>query len=123
MREPRPTQRLPEGGQDMIGRLRSGDAPRLVVVASRNFYSGNRRGQDNLLLYTASADPMLFFWPVEDQHVVAWVDDIETDHGKRMEKALLRDGAMWITLVGGSKKPYQFRNTGDPERFMRERHT
>jgi hypothetical protein len=120
VREPRPTQRLPEGGLGLLSRLRSGDAPKLIVVAPKRFYSGNRKGQDNLLLYEKSADPMLFFWPVEGQHVVAWTDDIESESARRMERALVRDGAEWVTLVGGSRAPYQFRNTGSPGRFVDE---
>jgi hypothetical protein len=55
--------------------------------------------QDHTLLWSRFFDPVLFFWPVEHQHVVAlfWLE-VDDKLVKRLVKALLRDGADWVTV-------------------------
>lgn len=86
--------------------------------------------QDNTLLWDSLFDPMLYFWPVENQHVVCSFD-VQPDvaQSKRLVKALLRDGAIWVTVMWHQKNDSRFTgydlklsNYGDPDRFMRERY-
>lgn len=99
MREPRPTQRFPRHGKDLYEALRRDAEPTLIWVVPEEDQTGSTVLQDYTLLWSRFFDPMLFFWPVEYQHVVAlfWIE-VDDKLVKRLVKALLRDGADWVTV-------------------------
>lgn len=123
MREPRPRQRLPEGGLEIYERQKAGTwkpgteiliaypvgwksprggSPRFTEMFGRNGYT---------LVYQPHFDPMLYFWPVEGFCIHFHVDNHDSDHTKRLVRASLRDGAdIAMTYVGtaltGSSKFY-----------------
>lgn len=99
MREPRPTQRFPRNGKALYEALRRDAEPTVVWVLSEEDERQVVVIQDYTLLWSRFFDPMLYFWPVERQHVCAifWTD-CEDKILERLVKALLRDGADWVTV-------------------------
>lgn len=74
-----------------------------------------------MVLYQVHFDPMLYFWPVDECDVLVRVEDLEADFTIRLVRAMLRDGARYVTTnvmtvltaaakfydqEGGHKKPW-----------------
>jgi hypothetical protein len=81
------------------------------------------------LVYERFMDPMLYFWPVERQHVVVQLAaEPEAGAKKRLVDALLRDGAQWVTVLWLASRadPHesslQVENFGDADGFLRNRY-
>jgi len=126
MREPRPKQLFPEGGKRLYELLRMDYEPRLIWVECTDERMGC---SEDTLRWERLFDPMLYFWPVEGQHVVArFVKKTTPELRERLLRALLRDDAYWITIVRGYEGPpsppgqyqptFQWDNFGEPERFF-----
>ena len=105
MREPRPKQLFPTGGKHLYEMLRMDYEPVFIDVFMEDECQRGRAEMEATLTYGRSFDPMLFFWPVEGQHVVAHFErrPAELD---RLVKALQRDGAVWITAIYKKDKAY-----------------
>lgn len=112
MREPRPRQRLPEGGLAIYEKQKAGNwkTAELVVI-----YPTNYRDPDGhpiprktleagyVLRINTHFDPLLYFWPVENFTAIAVVDYIDGDFSNKLVRALLRDGAEYAGLTVRSK--------------------
>lgn len=125
MREPRPTQRFPGNGRALYEALRRDAEPILIWVLSEEDRRQVSVVQDYTLTWCRFFDPMLYFWPVERQHVCAifW-SDVDQVLCKRLIKALLRDGAMWVTVSRPSGKltpARRWENYGDAGQFIESR--
>lgn len=122
MREPRPKQRFPNGGKDLYELLRMDHEPVMVFVYPSDEVSLERACFPDTLTYEKAFDPMVYFWPVEGQHVVVdFKAKPAADDLKRMVKALQRDGAAWITALWKEKQKLEWENWGDAEGFMYKR--
>lgn len=118
MREPRPKQQFPDGGKELYELLRLDHEPVFiwVLLADETEYPPVQR--DTLLLDRAF-DPMVYFWPVEGQHVVCRsAAPFEKNQKKRLVRALLRDGATWVSLLWHEGGSLEWKNHGDPTGFM-----
>lgn len=103
MREPRPRQRLPEGGLDIFEKQKAGlwksttlliahpEGKRAYVI--ENYPKDEMLRWGYVLFYQPHFDPMLYFWPCDGFHINFHVDNQDTDHTKRLVRAALRDGA------------------------------
>jgi hypothetical protein len=89
---------FPTGGKNLYELLRSDYEPVFIDVFAEEECQRSRVDMEGTLTYRRSFDPMLYFWPVEGQHVVAHFErrPAELD---RLVKALQRDGAVWITAI------------------------
>lgn len=57
-------------------------------------------GRRNVLTYEPEFDPMLYFWPVEGQHVIVFLRNKPEESGmRRLVRALERDGADLVTVT------------------------
>lgn len=121
MREPRPHQRLPEGGKRLYQALRGDFEPVLIDVFLTTEVRRDRLAADNALGFSREFDPMLYFWPVDGQHVVVHLFEEEMDLIERLGKALLRDGALWVTFLVGALS-LKIHNRGDANAFWRRRY-
>jgi hypothetical protein len=127
MREPRPKQRFPTNGKELYELLRLDHEPILMWVHLADEFDVHP--DPNTLVYERFMDPMLYFWPVERQHVVVQlVAEPEAAAKKRLVDALLRDGAQWVTvlwLAAPGPDPDESRlrleNFGDADGFIRNR--
>jgi hypothetical protein len=123
MREPRPTQRFPKHGKDLYEALRRDAEPVMVWVLSEEDEREVAVLQDYTLVWTRFFDPMLYFWPVDRQHVmVMFWRAVEDDLVKRLVKALLRDGADWVTVSRPSNKRRVRDHYGDANKHL-QRHS
>lgn len=149
MREPRPRQRFPAGGKALYELLRRDYEPLFIMAwdASHVFHSRHherprdRRGYTEpeitaqrycdehqaqagtvySLAFELSFDPMLYFWPVERQHVITFLEQpIAEPDVKRLARALKRDGATVITIMWSKPEPVRH-VFGDPEQHLKER--
>jgi hypothetical protein len=123
-REPRAKQRFPDGGKNLYELLRMDHEPVLVWVLLAD--EGRKRAllQPDTLLLESAFDPMLYFWPVDGQHVVCDFDGKpDPQQAKRLVKALLRDGALWVTVMWRNKNDLELKNFGDPQHFYVHRGT
>lgn len=113
MREPRPRQRLPEGGLEILERRKAGTWKKPDLLAGypadwKSPYGKTPKRQEILswgytLIIQPHFDPLLYFWPVDEWHFVAHVSDINSDHTKRLVRATLRDGAVHVAIAQQSK--------------------
>lgn len=112
MREPRPRQRLPEGGLDIYERQKAGlwKSADLLMVYPTNYVDPEghpvpRKALEAgyILRINPHFDPLLYFWPVENFTVIAVVPHIEADFSKKLVRALLRDGAEYAGLAARSR--------------------
>lgn len=117
MKVPRPRQRFPAGGKNLYDLLRQDFEPSLIWVwesshvfkrqqrlikdrwgesptyTAEQYANDQKHKDDYTLAFERAFDPMLYFWPVHQQHVVVMLDAIPDDKFvKRMGEALLRDG-------------------------------
>lgn len=123
MREPRPKQRFPNGGKDLYELLRMDHEPIMVFVYPSDEVSLDRALFPDTLTYEKAFDPMVYFWPVEGQHVVADFLGKPADVDcKRLIKALERDGAAWITVMWRENKKLWWEQHGDAAEFLRKRY-
>lgn len=123
MREPRPKQRFPQGGKTLYELLRIDHEPVLIWILPQDEAQKRKLLQPDTLLLDRAFDPMVYFWPVDGQHIVCDFDgEPEAEVAKRLVKALLRDRAAWITLMWRNNNELQWSNFGDSERFMRARY-
>lgn len=110
MREPRPRQRLPEGGLEIYEKQKAGlwrHGSELIVAYPVGWKHplGETRSQEEMLRwgYTIFVqphfDPMLYFWPVDGFHLIAHVDSLDSDHTLRLVRAALRDGAQIVVTT------------------------
>lgn len=100
MRAPRPRQRFPGGGKDLWELLRMDLEPVGILIFPVNEISKERARLANTLTYEPEFDPMLYFWPVENQWaVVQMKSPPHEDSLKRLVKALERDGAGAISVM------------------------
>ena len=125
MREPRPTQRFPGNGRALYEALRRDAEPILIWVLSEEDQRQVSVIQDYTLTWSRFFDPMLYFWPVEHQHVctIFWTD-VDKLLSQRLVKALLRDGAMWVTVSrpsGERTRARRWENYGDADQFIKSR--
>lgn len=111
MREPRPKQVFPTGGKNLYELLRSDHEPVFVDVFPENECERGRADDADTLTYNGNFDPMLYFWPVEGQHVVAHFNGRPADL-ERLVRAMQRDGVAWLTVI--YKKDKQFIPLRDP---------
>lgn len=123
MREPRPKQRFPHGGKQLYELLRLDHEPVFVRVWPAEEVSREVAGFPDTLTYEQAFDPMVYFWPVEGQHVL--VDFLarpaEPDL-KRLVSALQRDGAAWVTVMWKENKSLRWEQFGDAAEFMSHRY-
>ena len=98
MREPRPRQRFPGGGKNLYELLRMDHEPLFIGVWAQS--ECLHPEHSNTLTYEPAFDPMLYFWPVERQHVIVFMllEPNEEDT-KRLVKALVRDGAELVQAL------------------------
>lgn len=121
MREPRAKQRFPTNGKELYELLRLDYEPILLWVCTHD-EAQQRYVQPDTLIYDRVMDPMLYFWPVESQHVVVRsVSEPETGARKRLVKALLRDGALWVTVLWNSPE-VRVEHFGDAGTFAQHRY-
>jgi hypothetical protein len=131
VREPRPRQRFPEGGLEIFEQRKAGTwkHPGLIDARPMNWQHPRGRSRTNaqqlalgyVVMYQPHFDPMLYFWPVDECDVLTRVEDLEADFTARLVRALLRDGARFVTTnvtsvlnakakfydqAGGYKKPW-----------------
>jgi hypothetical protein len=131
VREPRPRQRFPEGGLEIYEQRKAGTwkQPGLIDARPVNWQHPRFRtptkeqqlASGYMVLYQPHFDPMLYFWPVDECHVLARVEDLDADFSLRLVRAMLRDGATYVTTsvmtalnskakfydqAGGYKKPW-----------------
>lgn len=103
--------------------LRMDHEPVLIWVLMADDASKRILLQPDTILLESAFDPMLYFWPVEGQHVVCDFDGKpDSEQAKRLVKALLRDGAVWVTLMWRNNNDLEWNQFGDSERFMRQRY-
>lgn len=138
MREPRPKQLFPTGGKNLYELLRSDHEPVMIDVFPQEECQKGRDTEPDTLVYGRSFDPMLYFWPVEGQHVLVHFNTRPPEL-ERLVKALQRDGAAWVTVAyKKDKKPtsfyspewnahddadlYAFESFGDADGFIRRRY-
>lgn len=122
MREPRQTQRFPKNGKALYEALRRDAEPIIVWILAEEDERQVTVIQDHTLIWSRFFDPMLYFWPVEHQHVcaISWTD-VDEVLLKRLVKALLRDGADWVTVSRPGRKggpARQWENYGDAEQHI-----
>jgi hypothetical protein len=123
VREPRPKQRFPEGGKELYELLRMDHEPVMIWVLAADEAHTRTLLQPDTLLLERAFDPMVYFWPVDGQHVVCDFDDKpEPTQAKRLVKALLRDGATWVTLMWRENNELDWDHYGDPDTFMQRRY-
>lgn len=127
MREPRPKQRFPTYGKELYELLRLDHEPVLIFVHVADEFDVHP--DPNTLVYERFMDPMLYFWPVERQHVVVQLAAaLEAGAKQRLVDALLRDGAKWVTVLwyapqaDPEESTLQLENFGDADGFLRERY-
>jgi hypothetical protein len=131
VREPRPRQRFPEGGLEIFEQRKAGTwkYPGLIDARPTNWIHPRHPPRTNeqqlacgyVVLYQVHFDPMLYFWPVDECDVLTRVEDLDADFTLRLVRALLRDGARYVTTnvmtaltssarfydqAGGYKKPW-----------------
>lgn len=130
MRSPRAKQRMPHGGQQLYEELRGGHEPIMVHVYPFDAVTRDRARLRDTLTFDLAFDPGLYFWPVEHQHVLA-VAELDQEARARLAQALLRDGAIWVTIcypnaeepdADGFKSRFAFEHFGDADAFMRSRY-
>ena|SRR5438105_8833806 len=122
MREPRPHQRMPEGGKRLYELLRLDHEPGMITVFVSEETTRERLRMADTLGFSREFDPVLYFWPVEGQHCHVHLMTEEAAFTERLVRALLRDGALWVTVaiprVGGGRS-HSFVSWGDPNAFWR----
>jgi hypothetical protein len=131
VREPRPRQRFPEGGLEIFEHRKAGTWKGQGLIDARpvNWQHPRNRTLSReqqlatgyMVLYQPHFDPMLYFWPVDECHVLARVESLDADFSLRLVRAMLRDGAIYVTTstmtaltssarfydqAGGYKKPW-----------------
>lgn len=126
MREPRAKQRFPHGGKDLYELLRLDHEPALIFAWPSDEVSANhvRYPIPDTLVFERAFDPMVYFWPVEGQHIVVnFKRRPEESDVKRLVKALERDGAGLITLMWkDDKNKLQWEHFGDAGEFIYKRY-
>lgn len=113
MRAPRARQRFPGGGKNLYELLRMDHEPAFIGIwpAAECFHPDH----SNTLTYEPAFDPMLYFWPVERQHVIVFCRDAPNeDDMKRLAKALKRDGAELIQFLWSVERTVEERALGAP---------
>lgn len=115
MREPRPRQRLPEGGLEIFEQRKAGTwkHPGLICAQPVNWKHPRPLEKPKtheqilatgyIVLYQPHFDPMLYFWPVENFTVICHLPNIEDDYSKRLARAILRDGAEYVSLTNRTR--------------------
>lgn len=108
MREPRPRQRLPEGGLDIFEKRKAGTWQKTLLIFAQpsNWHPplAKPRTRDEYLangytvLYEPHFDPMLYFWPVDGCQFMIRADSVDTDITTRLVRAGLRDGAELVVV-------------------------
>jgi hypothetical protein len=122
---PRSKQRFPRGGKELYELMRMDHEPIFVSVYRSDEVARDRhKMRDDSLVYESELDPMLYFWPVEGQHVIAFIySEIAEDARERLARALLRDGARWVSISWrNSKNKFEAHSWGDTDGFMRDRY-
>lgn len=120
MKSPRRGQRFPRGGQNLYELMRMDHEPILIWVLLAGDITLEQADEPDTLSFEADFDPMVYFWPVDGQHVVVRLEKPAEELEKRLVKALLRDGAMWVTVCWCTPK-FDWVNYGDPDGFMQKR--
>lgn len=130
-RRPRSKQRWPVGGEELYELIREAHEPQAIYVRRADQTDRGRLSRDkpDILVYQADADPMLYFWPVENQCVIVqWDHDASNEDEARMVKALLRDGATWVITSRRLREPvdefdinYRWETHGDPAKWYTDR--
>jgi hypothetical protein len=122
MREPRQHQRMPEGGKRLYELLRMDHEPVLIdVFVIEELPRRERLKQGDTLGFSREFDPMLYFWPVESQHCVVHLWSDEPELIERLGRALLRDGALWVSFLTGGLS-YKIHTRGDVNAFWQRRY-
>jgi hypothetical protein len=131
VREPRPRQRFPEGGLEIFEQRKAGTWKHATLIDARPANWIHPRGPARtkeqqlasgyVVLYQVHFDPMLYFWPVDECDVILRVEDLDAEFTTRLVRAMLRDGARFVTAnvmtaltsaarfydqEGGYKKPW-----------------
>lgn len=120
MREPRPKQRFPRGGKELYELLRMDHEPTFINVFRSDEVAADRHKQADTLVWEVELDPMLYFWPVEGQHVVVLLDKVmEEKRLERLAKALLRDGATWISALWTALRTEEERREFRPDHLTK----
>lgn len=112
-RRPRARQRFPGGGKNLYELLRMDHEPVFIGVWPES--ECLHPGHSNTLTYEPAFDPMLYFWPIERQHVIVFCRAAQNeDDMKRLAKALKRDGAELIQFVWSVERTLEERQLGAP---------
>ncbi len=131
MREPRPRQRFPEGGLQIYEHRKAGTWKHPGLIDARPINWKHPRGPVRtneqqlaagyIVLYQPHFDPMLYFWPCDECDCLVRVETLDGDFTSRLVRAMLRDGARFVTTnvmtvltssarfysqEGGWKKPW-----------------
>jgi len=121
MREPRPHQRMPEGGKRLYELLRLDHEPVMIHVFVSEDTARDRLRLEDTLGFSREFDPVLYFWPVDGQHCLVHLWQEEPQLVERLSLALLRDGALWVTFISGALS-YTIQSRGDVNAFWRRRY-
>jgi hypothetical protein len=121
MREPRPHQRMPEGGKRLYELLRMDHEPVMVHIFVSEDTPRDRLRLEDTLGFSREFDPVLYFWPVQDQHCLVHLWEEEPQLIERLGRALLRDGALWVTFISGALS-YTIQSRGDVNAFWQRRY-
>lgn len=106
VREPRPKQLFPTGGKNLYELLRMDHEPVLIDVFPEDEVQKSRDREPDTLTYNRNFDPMLYFWPVDGQHVVVYFDTFRPPELDRLVQAMQRDGAAWVTAIYRKNKTF-----------------
>lgn len=122
MRSPRRTERIPSGGKQLYELLRLDHEPVFISIFLVEEVPAARLEIDDTLGYSREFDPMQYFWPVEGQHCIVNLLQSDDKSRARLAKALLRDKATWITIIGPQDGKLKIEHWGDTNGFMRNRY-
>lgn len=112
MREPRPSQRLPEGDLAIYEKRKAGEFKGDMIIAYPADWKNPREPTPTrekiiswgyTVIVEPHFDPMMYFWPVDGIQFQSIVADVDSDHTKRLVRAVLRDGATIVSVSNISK--------------------
>jgi hypothetical protein len=122
MRSPRRSERIPTGGKQLYELLRMDHEPTFISIFLVEEVTKARLLVENTLGFSREFDPMLYFWPVEGQHCVVQLQQADENTRKRLAKALQRDLAAWVSILGPVDGQLKIEHWGDTDGFMRSRY-
>jgi hypothetical protein len=112
---------MPDGGKRLYRALRGDHEPVMVDVFICEETTRARLKAENAMGFSREFDPMLYFWPVDGQHCVVHLASEDKALIERLGKALLRDGALWVSFL--SLLPtFKIHTRGDVNAFWRRRY-